>query len=251
MNVPMNSEELTDENQRLRTTIVSLMSEKSKLGKLNKTYRVKLARVKKEKLMNNIKLTKRNIELLTTNAKMQNKMNQMQKQLESNSTMESRMKQMQKQLDDILDVNLKCPIVSTYDYTECDNESSDDEHRHYIENDEVFIDDYEKEIIEQEICEKKKTESECDHQKEIIEQENYEKKKNESECDHQGNPKPPTSLTKSSDDVIDKTNNVVNSDEHDSEESDQPPSPKKIRRSRRIGTTKRTSVRLRSTRNKK
>ena len=107
----MNVKELEDENKRLRTTIVSLMSEKKKLCKLNKTYRVEIVRAKKSKLMNSIELTQRNIQLLTTNTTMQSKMNQMQKQLESNETMKNKMNQIQKQLDDILDVNLKCPIT--------------------------------------------------------------------------------------------------------------------------------------------
>ena len=244
----MNVEELTAENKRLRSTVVSLMSDKSKLCKLNKKYRVEIVRAKKETLMNNIKLTKRNVKLLKTNATMQNKMNEMQKQLESNSTMENKMKQMQKQLDDILDVNLKCSITS-----KSDDENFDDDDVHCIEDDEFFIDDHMKEIIEQEIYEKKNKHDDIIDKGNVVTVVEEEIEKSSSlECDCPGNPKTSNSSSKSSDGVIDKKNDVVNSDRIDEEESDEPPSPKKIRRSRRNrSAVKRRSVRIRSTRNKK
>ena len=224
-----------EENNRLRVTVTSVMSQNEKLRKSNKHYRVELVKTKKAKLMEIIKLTKRNVSLIKTNTTMQHKMNEMKQQLEDalDVNLKHKMNKMKQQLEEALDVNLKCPI------TMCDDD---------IDYESIDIEL----LIEQDTIDKKNKKLEKDDHNETNDQKNKNVNSEKSEVSINSNPEDfHESITKNDVEDFDKTSvspqNVVNS-----EESDQPPVLKKNRRDRKKNVRKRTkrnkrrSVRIRN-----
>ena len=245
VNEDVTIQDYQEEHRRLRTTVLSVMSDNERLRKLNRTYRVKLVKKSKEKLMENIKLTKRNIQLMKTNSKMQHEMNKMKKQIQkfitSGKTVNNTIQQLDQQLDDCLDINLKCPI------TMCDDD---------IDFDSI---DLEK-IIEQEM---KKTGT----NKDIVSDKsnvvvnvvvNSNKDNKPCECSQSSSS---VNNPETCDDIIDDTNNNVEECDQttvpqknviNSEDNDESPNRKKNRRTpntKNVRRNKRRSV-LRN-RNKK